>query len=120
MAYFSGLIAFFSYGGWALWLNKDSDVSILPALAHGLYAALLTFTTYYILMALKRVLTGRVAHEKLVTWGITTLFFILVPLCIQILLKNTHPVLTILPGLIIGQFYILGLLYIPSKISSRP
>lgn len=108
----SSIIAFVAYGGWAFWLNLNagSEKALAPGVIHGIYAATLTYLIYRLIYFFNNYFTERVRCPRLSTWVSTSFVCFFVPLLIQLSVNNLHPLKTIAPGFIIGQFYILVIL----------
>ncbi|WP_339667887.1 hypothetical protein [Dasania marina] len=114
MAYLASLAALLFYGGWALWLNLDAGNTnaYFPALCHGLYAGLLTWLMHNIVVAVHRRASPLTRYPAVTAWFVASVLSFIVPLLVQSATGGVRPLATIAPGFLIGQIYIIGLLYV--------
>ncbi len=117
MAYFAGLVACIFYGGWALLvnINAGNENAQLPSLMHGLYAATLTWLVHSIVTKGYEYSNKLTRHPFFITWVTATALSFTLPFLVQLVTGGLRPLVTIAPGFLIGQLYIIGLLYRYSK-----
>lgn len=114
MVYLTSLVALLFYGGWALWINLDAGNTnaYLPSFFHGLYAGLLTWLMYKVVVGVHQHASQLTRYPAFTAWFVASGLSFTVPLLIQSVTGGIRPLATIAPGFLIGQVYIVGLLYV--------
>jgi predicted neutral ceramidase superfamily lipid hydrolase len=101
------LFAFLGYGGWALWVNyyAGAENYFKSSIVQGSYAFISTLLTRLVVLKIQKT-----THNKLLTFVYCFGLMALIPSSIHYFIHTKEILYSILPGLIIGSFYIVLIL----------
>lgn len=106
------VMAFAGYGGWSAWLNvaAANPAWLLAGVSHGLYAFVFTWIFRALTERLLNLFVGY-PLARFHTFAIMAAIIVTLPVVNQWLAGNAAIGLTILPGVVIGLFYLVWLLF---------
>lgn len=110
------VIALAGYGGWSAWLNiaAANPAWLRAGVSHGLYAFVFTWIFRMLTEKLLKIFSGsRLARFN--TFVIMAVVIVTLPVVSQWLAGNAAIGLTILPGVVVGLFYLVWLLFFESE-----
>lgn len=105
------------YGSWTagICLHQGLEYWYFNALIHGSYAFVLTIAsrhmTLFVKHFLQRLFSFNARPAALITYAGMTIMLIILPAMIQQQLQNNAVLMTILPGILAGQFYLMTVLF---------
>jgi len=105
------------YGLWAACIcyNQSQEHWYINAIIHGIYAFILTIISRQITLFFKHFLQQRFSISTFMSSALTyilmSIMLIILPTAIQLQLHNNAVLMTILPGIVAGQFYLITVLF---------
>jgi|AZIK01.1.fsa_nt_gi hypothetical protein len=105
------------YGLWAAYICYQQSLEhwYVNAAIHGVYAFALTIMSRKITLFFKHFLLQNFSSPPLsasvITYIVMTAMLIILPTAIQLQLQNNSVLMTIMPGIVAGQFYLITVLY---------